>query len=232
MKEYNDLVFDKKKHGDLAMLERAIAALYEHENDALALELLQRFGSLHGVFTATERELSTIPGMTRRAATMISVSMPALRQALLRADRAANSERGLALASYILFADDPTAEKICAFSDEHGKIVHSIELDGTNDIRKAIKGGARSDARHYALTEYAPGAKSFDFRDKNLAALLEYMDMLGVVFDDYAVFTRTAFFSLRRAVAGDTKPVALEDSSTDEFDASPAAFRAILDYLK
>ena len=89
MKEYNDLVFDKKKHGDLAMLERAIAALYEHENDALALELLQRFGSLHGVFTATERELSTIPGMTRRAATMISVSMPALRQALLRADRAA-----------------------------------------------------------------------------------------------------------------------------------------------
>lgn len=181
---------------DLILLERTLAALYGHECKRFAKELMARFGSLGGILSATTGELEAA-GLTHRAAALIALSSPVLQQALYRANCAVDCERGLAVVACIEYIERPYPFKLCVYTDECGRLIHTEVLDGRNDVSVAISGGARSDARHFGIVEYSPYASDFTETELDgLESLTRTFALLDILFIDWLKFDGLNFRSL------------------------------------
>ena len=113
------------ENSDIGILQFCLKVLYEGDNDELAWRLIERFGSVHGIFGATHEELMKIDGVTDRVATFFTVLRPMQRQAQLRAvkDLKLNSERELSsyAAVYFMNEHEPTDVIVCL--DKKGSII-------------------------------------------------------------------------------------------------------------
>lgn len=195
---------------DIGILLFCLKALYGHDNEQLAWRLIQRFGSVAGIFSAAHEELMRIDGMTDRVATFFTVMRPLQQQAQLRAVKGLTLESECKLAEYaaVYFMNEFIPTDVCVCLDKKYRVYNTERLGKDERIREVVSLVCRRDAQKIAIIRFDPQLRqkavlpSTDTQ-KSLIKIVNIMSTLGIEFVDYVEYCNSCFFSLRRAVSGD-----------------------------
>ena len=209
---------------DIGILLFCLKVLYGHDNEQLAWRLIERFGSVSGIFSAVHEELMQIEGMTDRVATFFTVMRPLRQQAQLRAVKGLtlNSERDIAeyAAVYFMTESIPTDAVVCL--DKKYRVYHVERLGKDERIRELISLACRRDAQKIVLIRYEPQLLQKSVlpskdAQKTLIKIANIMSTLDIEFMDYVEYCKSCFFSLRRAIAGDMGVYHVYDAKEDKY---------------
>lgn len=209
----------KRDMSDIGMLRFILRALFNRDCDGLETRLIERFGSLSGVFDATAEELACVSGMTERASAFFAFVRPAFRQALLREDRTARLCCETELARYALTfcMNKSLPGDYCLLLDGAHSLVRAhrlVEYDRTRDI---VGCACRYRARRVIWLCHKPYATRPMPTAERLDAVLSVarsLDGLGMEFTEYFEYTPFKFFALSRATESD-KPCVQITSARD-----------------
>ena len=195
---------------DIGILLFCLKALYGHDNEDLAWRLIERFGSVAGIFSAAHEELMQIDGMTDRVATFFTVMRPLQQQAQLRAVKGLTlmSERDVAEYAAVYFMNEsiPTDAIVCL--DKKNRVYHTERLGKDERIREVVSLVCRRDAQKIAVIRFEPQLRQKAVlpsteMQKTLIKIANILETLGIEIVDYVEYCKSCFFSLRRAVGGD-----------------------------
>ncbi|MDE7164059.1 MAG: hypothetical protein K2O04_01355 [Clostridiales bacterium] len=198
------------ENSDIGILRFCLKVLYEHDNDELAWRLIERFGGVSGIFSASHEELMQIDGMTDRVATFFTVMRPLQRQAQLRAvkDFKVTSERDMAEYAAVYFMNEYNPADVCACLDKRGRIICAERLGKEECVREIAALACKRNAQKIALLRFEPrlnrkAVLPAPETQKTLMRITKLIGSLDMDFVDYVEYAKNMFFSLRRAVSGD-----------------------------
>lgn len=198
------------ENSDVGILQFCLKILYEHDSDELAWRLIERFGSVAGIFLASHEELMQIKGVTDRVATFFTVMRPLHRQAQLRAvkDFAMSSRRACAQYAAVYFMNDFGPSDVCVCLDKKYRVLCAERLGREEWVREIVALACRRNAHKIAILRHEPQLDEkrtipSPNRQKSLIRIAKLIGTLGIEFVDYVEYCRNMFFSLRRAVGGD-----------------------------
>ncbi|MCH5156187.1 MAG: hypothetical protein J1F69_06215 [Clostridiales bacterium] len=223
------------ENSDIGILQFCLKVLYGHENDELAWRLIERFGSVSGIFSAVHEELMSIDGMTDRVATFFTVMRPIQRQAQLRAVKGLTleSERNLAEYAAVYFMNEFIPTDVCVCLDKKYRVYHAEPLGKDERVRELVALACRRNAQKIVMLRFEPhlyrkSVLPAKETQKTLIKIANIMSTLGIEFVDYIEYYQNCFFSLRRAVKGDIgvyhvfdaedKPVAVWDNVAHDLE--------------
>lgn len=189
---------------DIGMLRFILRALFNRDCDELGTRLIERFGSLSGIFDATAEELSGVSGMTERAAAFFAFARPAFRQALLRETKCVRlcGEPELARYALTFFINKSLPSDHCLLLDGDNTLLRTHRLVEYDRIRDIVGTACRYRARRVVWLCYKPYAArpipTIERADRvlSVARSLESMDMEFAEYFEYSPFT---FFGMKRA---------------------------------
>lgn len=198
------------ENSDIGILRFCLKVLYEHDNDELAWRLIERFGGVSGIFSASHEELMQIDGMTDRVATFFTVMRPLQRQAQLRAvkDFKVTSERDMAEYAAVYFMNEYNPADVCVCLDKRGRIICAERLGKEERVREIAALACKRNAQKIALMRFEPrlnrkAVLPAPETQKTLMRITKLIGSLDMDFVDYVEYAKNMFFSLRRAVSGD-----------------------------
>ena len=142
--------------GELAALDETLSALFNSPRDGLPL--LERFGSYAGIYSATEKELCAVSGMTERAAQFFVYVKKLLRCALFKELEffPPNSERAaLIYTAAYFFGEQQSAERMLCL-DKNGCVQKILELDGADALRHVVGKAALEMPHSIIWIKYEP----------------------------------------------------------------------------
>lgn len=213
------------ENSDTAILAYILKILYGRDRDALAWRLIERFGSVSGIFGATFDELMKIDGMTDRAATFFSIMRPLHRQALLRSSPRAEmpDEHSAVTFAAIYFMSDDSARDACVYMDKRRKVICVERLTDENKCRDVLSGVCEHCADRIILIRFEPRGedKTQMRRRRRLTELTEIVRSLraiGVGLVDYIEYTPFKAFGLSRAIRGDGRMLDAALTSQSAYD--------------
>ena len=208
---------------DIGILLFCLKVLYSHENEELAWRLIERFGSVSGIFSAVHEELMQIDGMTDRAATFFTVMRPLQRQAQLRAVKGLtlSCERDIAEYAAVYFMNEFIPCDVCVCLDKKSRVYHAERLGKDERVREVVSLACRRNAQKIVLLRFEPQLRQKTVlpsseNQKTLIKIANIMSTLGVEFVDYVEYNKNCFFSLRRAAGGDIGVYHVYDASADD----------------
>jgi len=212
--------------GEAGILNFMLRAIYGSGRDETAQALLKRFGSLGGVFSATENELAAVEGITPRAASFFTVARSIYRQALLRSLKSSGLKSEAALSAYAAayFMTDQKGGDYAVFADGHGAVIDTVMLTSENKPREIMGAACRCDARKAALLHYVPRTYGLIPTAESLDALHETvysLSRIGVEFVDYIAYGKYSFFGLRRALTCGCGEFRTDGADGGEYGAFP-----------
>lgn len=209
---------------DIGMLRFILRALFNRDCDGLGKRLMERFGSLFGIFDATAEELTCVSGMTERAAAFFAFARPAFRQALLREEAPARlcGETELARYAVAFFMNKRLPCDYCLLLDDAYTLTRAhrlVEYDRTRDL---VGCACRYRARRVVwlchkpfATRLAPNAERIDA----IISAARSLDGLGIELTEYLEYSPFRFFGLRRATEyGDCRAADLADARVCAYD--------------
>ena len=189
--------------GDLGTVKLILHALYNGERDELAEKMFARFGSLRGIFDATEAELTEI-GLTPRVASFFTFVSPLVRMTYLRSAPAhirVNEAAAVEFASRFFIDFNSECDYIFVAEDD-GSIKHYERLDG--DLVRAVLGIAcRQTASDVMWIRYRPRETRVEPNKARLEQVFKAaksLDAMGINFIDYIEYGAGVNYSLRREV--------------------------------
>lgn len=192
--------------GDSETLGFMLRVLYNRDCSELARRLIERFGSVHGVFKATHAELAGMEGMTERAAAFFAVLRAVFSQAVVRSvDYPIDRESALAMLSFALFLNDERRSEYCVSLDCDGTVIEAERLSDRNRVCEIIGKACRSGAEKIAWISNIPhgvAERPDSDRREEISSVIDAAGLLGIEFVDYFICTPDGFYSLRREVCG------------------------------
>lgn len=227
------------ENSDIGILEFCLNVLYERDSTELAWKLIERFGSVSGIFFASHEELMKIDGMTDRVATFFTVMRPLQRRAQLRAvkDFALSTQRACASFAAVYFMNEFNPMDVCVCLDKKYRIFHTERLGKEERVREIAALACGHNASKIALIRFEPRLDNERVlpppeRQKELIKITKLLGTLGIEFVDYVEYCRNRFFSLRRAVGGDIGVYHV--GAADEQDIAPwkTAVKDIEEYYR
>ncbi|MDE7405543.1 MAG: hypothetical protein K2M89_01550 [Clostridiales bacterium] len=225
------------ENSDIGILQFCLKVLYEHENDDLAWRLVERFGSVSGIFSASHEELMQIDGMTDRVATFFTVMRPLWRQAQLRAVKGLTlaTEREIAEYAAVYFMNEYNPSDVCVCLDKKYRVYHAERLGMDERVRELAAIVCRRNAQKIVLMRLEPRLNTKPVlpspeRLKLLIKMTKLTSTLGIEFVDYVEYYQSAFFSLRRATGGDIGAYHVFDAKEDRVTPWKNANADISDY--
>lgn len=208
---------------DVEMLAYILETLYGHECDELTQSLIERFGSFRGIFRATREELSTVDGMTDRAASFFTFAMPIFRQSVIRSvrvKRIIDSESALIRYALALFMNTEQSCDYCLYLGGDGRLLRTERLEEENRIREIVGGACRYGAKRIVWLCCKPtvsGILPDSARIDEVATVIRALVAVDSEFVEYAEYAPFGFFCLRRAVFGDGRIVDAADATDDKY---------------
>lgn len=225
------------ENSDIGILQYCLKVLYEHDNDELAWRLIERFGSVSGIFGASHEELMLIDGMTDRVATFFTVMRPLQRQAQLRAVKGltVSSQRELAEYAAVYFMNEYNPTDVCVCLDKKNKIICAERLGKEERVREIAALACRRNAQKIAIIRLEPRLNNktvlpLPEKQKLLIKIAKLMSTLGIEFVDYAEYWQSCCFSLRRAVSGDIGVYHVYDADGQRYAAWDNAVQDMTEY--
>lgn len=210
------------ENSDIGILQFCLKVLYEHENDELAWRLVERFGSVSGIFSASHEELMQMDGVTDRVATFFTVMRPLWRQAQLRAVKGLtlSTERDIAEYAAVYFMNEFNPSDVCVCLDKKYRVCHAERLGRDDLVREIAAVACRRNAQKIVLIRLEPRLSRKTILPspewlKLLSKITKLISTLGIEFVDYVEYNRNTFFSLRRAVGGDIGVYHVFDAKED-----------------
>lgn len=212
------------ENSDIGILQFCLKVLYGHDSDELAWRLVERFGSVGGIFSASHEELMLIDGVTDRVATFFTVMRPLQRQAQLRAvkDFRLMSQRDCAEYAAVYFMNDYNPSDLCVCLDKSNRIICAERLGKDEHVREIAALVCRRNAQKIVLLRFEPQLKRRSVlpspeRQKQLIKIIKLMSTLGIELVDYVEYSQRCFFSLRRAVRGDIGVYHVHDAQAERY---------------
>ncbi len=214
----------KIENSDIGILQFCLKVLYEHEYDELAWRLIERFGSVSAIFSASFEELISVDGVTDRVATFFSVMRPLQRQAQLRAVKgvAISTEREQAEYAAVYFMNEYNPCDVCVCLNKKNKIIGVKRLAEEQRVREIAATACRRNAQKVVLMRFEPRINEKRIlptpeRQRLLIKIIKILNALDIEFVDYVEYSRFHFFSLRRAVGGDIGVYHVSDANDEQF---------------
>ncbi len=174
----------------------------------VAHRLMERFGSLNAVLSASAEELAAVEGVGEQAATLLSLLVPVVRRAFLdpRGGSGINLNGGERLGRYFtalfLGARQETFYEACL--DAKGKLLRCYKIaDGSVDavninIRRIVENALRCHASAVALAHNHPSGVALPSPDDNETTLAAYeaLRTVGVTLLDHIIVADDDYVSL------------------------------------
>lgn len=179
------------------------------DTNIVAHSLLDRFGSLEGVFDAAAEELETVPGVGKKAAELLGLVPKITRRYMLSRGAATEDAAGLtsekAAGNYAvsLFIGERRELAYLLCLDSLRRIICRKELplrDMTVDeaVRFAVETALKHNAANVMIMHFNPdGAYLADNEDLDAARrIMSALDMVRIPLADYIVVSGTRYSSL------------------------------------
>lgn len=183
-------------------------AIPRRDTNPIAHALLDRFGSLEGVFTAPPEELARVEGVGKNAATLIRLLLP-----LCRRVRTGNGGREIILNSresagaYFLelFFGEKQEVFYEACLDAKGKLLACYRLASGSadsvsvDVRRVVENALSSNASHVLLSHNHPSGIALPSAADNQTTMqiARVLAGIGVKLTDHIIVADGDFVSLR-----------------------------------
>lgn len=171
---------------DIDALNTILNILYEHEEPKLAMELVERFGDVRGIFLATYEELMSVDGVTPRVASFFNCVNPLRRQAYLRTAgfSITDKDTATAFAAAYCLAEASTSD-LAVYLDGKGNVIAAEKLAGKEITREIVEGVCRLCAKKLVWIRYLPRGKCDTIeaekaRKKEIEKLSVPLEILGV----------------------------------------------------
>ena len=188
--------------GELAALEDTLSALFNSPRDGLPL--LERFGSYIGIYSATEKELRGVDGMTKRAAQFFVFVKRLLKQALfneLEGLPPNNESAALIYAAAYFFGEQHSAECVLCL-DKNGCVRKILDIDGADALRHVV-GKAALEMPHAIIwlryVRSGPKKRIEPHRKTEVERAFAACKKLGVPMLDYIEYRPPYFYSASAA---------------------------------
>lgn len=183
-------------------------SIRQRDTNAAAHRLIERFGSLDGVFSAHVEELASVEGVGEKSAVLLSMLLPAVRRAYLTSQTG-----GMALGSTELLGEyfcklffgvrEEVFYEACL--DAKGKLLRCFKVaDGGVDavnvnMRSLVENALRCHASAVALSHNHPSGLALPSSDDNTATLMAYdaLRTVGIRLVDHIIVADGDFVSLR-----------------------------------
>ena len=174
----------------------------------VAHRLLERFGSLDAVLSASERELTEIPGVGKHTATLLTLILPLVRRARLEAQDAPaliSPETAGAFFGDVFFGmRDERLYEACL--DAKGKLLRcctvgegSVDVIGLN-VRRLVENALNCGDCGVVLAHNHPSGVALPSEEDNAATLLaqDALRAVGIRLLDHIIVADGDFVSLRQ----------------------------------
>lgn len=183
-------------------------AVAQGDVNPLAHRLLERFGSLEGVFSAPPEELQEVKGVGEHTATLLTLILPLVRRVLMESGRrdVPLCDPGR-LGRYFrgLFFGMRQEMFYEACLDAKGKLLRCYKIaDGGVDavnvnIRRIVENALRCQASAVALAHNHPSGVALPSSDDNTTTLMAYdaLRTVGIELVDHIIVADGDFVSLR-----------------------------------
>lgn len=203
---------------DIGMLRFILKTLYYGERDLLAAKLLDRFGSLQGIFKASYEELCAVEGITERVATFFVFAEPVFRQAIIRAVDGLPLASEFATAQYALAFTMKRSRKAdyCIYLTPKSTVLRTARITDPDTVREIVCRACRCNAAKAIWLCYKPFAPILEPSTTRLDAIATVSDTLaalGIELVDYIEYAPYRMFGLRRFMSGDVRPVDIMSTS-------------------
>ena len=183
-------------------------AIPRRDTNPIAHALLDKFGSLHGVFSAKAEELCDVPGVGPRVADLITLIPQIMRKSAV--DSAAERDRlpdRDAVIAYLqprfLYEQEEIAILLCL--DPQQRVIKCVEVargvvDGVKlDIRQILVLALEMKSSSVVLAHNHPDGPKYNSREDDMATreLLRVLHTVSIYFQDHLIFTPEGCFSYR-----------------------------------
>lgn len=178
------------------------------DTNPTAHRLLERFGSLDGVFSAPVEELEKVEGVGEHAATLLALLLPVIRRAYMAAKKGvvvlSSAERlGRYFCELLFGVRQETFYEVCL--DAKGKLLHCYKIaegsvNSVNiNIRVIVENALRCHASAVALSHNHPSGLALPSPDDNATTLMVYNALRTVDIElvDHIIVADDDFVSLR-----------------------------------
>ena len=184
-------------------------AIPRADTNPVAHRLLERFGSLAAVLSASAEELETVEGVGGHAATLLTLLLPMVRRAYLSSGRSSvalgSTERlGRYFCALFFGARQEAFYEVCL--DAKGKLLRCYKVaDGSVDtvninIRCIVENALRCHACAVALSHNPPSGVALPSPDDNATTLMVYDALRTVDIEllDHIIVADDDFVSMRQ----------------------------------
>lgn len=224
------------ENSDIGILRFCLNVFCEQESDGLAWQLVERFGSVEGIFSATHDEIASVDGVTERMAMFFTAVRPLQRQAQLRAITGVKLDSPHDCAGYaaVYFMGEHAPSEVCVCLDQNNSVI-CVEQPGKDFAREIASIACRSDANRIALLRFEPRLKrkrvlpSLE-RQRQLIKIARLMDTIGVELVDYVEYAQGCCFSLRGALRGDVGVYRVKNADPQSYPSWNNAVQALNAY--
>lgn len=180
-------------------------AIPRQDTNELAHRLLERFGSLSGVFSATAEELQMVKGIGESSAALLVLMLPLYRRMYVSAQKEvilSSQERAAAYFKELFFGRTTECMyQICL--DAKGKLIRCFRIDGSVDavsinIRTMVENAMHSRANTVMIAHNHPSGLALPSQEDNVMTQLlkDGLDAVGIRLTDHLIFADGDFVSL------------------------------------
>lgn len=184
----------------------------QRDTNAMAHELIERFGSFSGVLEAKKADLMDVKGMTENAACLLTLFLPVYKRYTedLHKKRPVMTNRR----DYIkylknLYLDSPNNERVYILCfDSNNKLIACRKISEGDfsatlfDVRKITSAVLEVNAKKVILSHNHPSGQTEPSRDDCLVTknLRDLLTLLKVKFVDHVIITDMSYFSMSGSV--------------------------------
>ena len=201
---------DMKSSLDYEMLEYVLSLVIPRKDtNVIAHDLIAKFGTLHGVFTADVESLKEVKNMTTSAAYLLAAMYPVVRRSLRDKSRddKVDIDSPVKCAEYLqpAFIGRKTECLLVVFLDVDCRVINSqwiegahpshLKIDVTGIAKLALKNGASYAliAHNHPSGNLAPSKEDINETSKLFAAMMS----VEIRLVDSFIFSDSGFFSFR-----------------------------------
>ena len=177
------------------------------DTNPVAHRLMERFGSLDGVLSASVEELEKVEGVGENAATLLSLILPLVRRSRMTASKQPvilNGKEAAGAYFIDLFFGVRDEHLYEACLDAKGKLLQCFKVaDGSVDtvnlnMRVIVENALKCGASAVVLSHNHPSGVALPSEDDNLTTLMVYdaLRTVGVVLLDHIIVADDDFVSL------------------------------------
>ncbi|MDE6401167.1 MAG: hypothetical protein K2L54_00975 [Clostridiales bacterium] len=223
---------------DLEIMRYILKTLYGGEREELTMRLIDRCGGAAEVFGASQSEWMRVDGITERVASFFAFIKPLYRQALLRSspDLRIDSEAALVRYAAVYFMNDHTPFEVCVYLDKTNKIISTERLFTENLTAEILSGVCKRGAVKIALLRFIPHEDDATVESildgaENVSRLLQTLGLIDAELVDYIEYFPFGFMSLRRALCGNDKYIAVQAASANKYEKAGGLYDGLNEYI-